>query len=153
MIIQYSPDGGEMQRFDAGRLRASEIQVIERTADGRWTDIKDDASRGDINAMRVIAWAIKKRTEPTLRFAAFDPFEDELRVLFDAREVRAYAENFVDRYASEPEQLAKTFGELRDAAADREACEQIITDVTVPKDPAPAAAGAGPLSACQRGRA
>ncbi|MFF4752651.1 hypothetical protein ACWD5R_11455 [Streptomyces sp. NPDC002514] len=138
MIIQYSPDGGEPQRFDAGRLRASEIQVIERTADGRWADIKASLRAGDVNALRTVAWAVKKRTEPTLRFAAFDPFEDELRVLLDAREVRAYAEGIADQYGADPEQLAAAFDELRDAAADREACEQAITAVTAPKDPAPA---------------
>jgi hypothetical protein len=137
LIIEYTPEGGEPQRFDAGRLRASEIQIIERTADEHWADIKKAMSAGDVNAMRTVAWAIKKRTEPTLRFAAFDPWDDELRVLLDAREVRAYADAFIEKYGAEPEQLADAFDELRDSAADREACEQIIADVTAPKDPAP----------------
>jgi hypothetical protein len=147
VIIQYSPEGSEPQRFDAGRLRASEIQVIERTADGRWADIKGAMAGGDINALRTVAWAIRKRTEPALRFAEFDPFEDELRALLDAREVRAYAEGIVDKYGTDPEQLAAAFAELRDVAADREACEQTITDVTAPKDPAPAEGQQSPASA------
>ncbi|MGI5436156.1 hypothetical protein ACQEV4_01240 [Streptomyces shenzhenensis] len=137
MIIEYTNDGGEPQRFDAGRLRASEIQVIERTADGRWNDIKALLPDGDINAMRTVAWVIKKRLEPTLRFADFDPFEDELRVLLDAEEVRGYAEGIVAKYGANPEELAEAFDELRDVAADREACEQAIADATAPKDPAP----------------
>lgn len=139
MIIEYTPEGGESQRLDAGRLRASEIQIIERTADGNWADIKQAVSAGDINAMRTVAWAVKKRTEPALRFAAFDPWDDELRVLLDAREVRAYADAFIEKYSDNPKQLADAFDELRESAADREACEQIIADVSAPKDPAPPA--------------
>jgi hypothetical protein len=137
LIIEYTPEGGEPQRFDAGRLRASEIQVIERTADGRWADIKEAMSEGDVNALRTVAWVIKKRQEPSLRFGAFDPFEDELRVRLDAREVRAYAERIFDKYGSDPDDLAAAFEELRDVAADSEACETAIADVTAPKDPEP----------------
>jgi hypothetical protein len=137
LIIEYTPEGGEPQRFDAGRLRASEIQIIERTADEHWGRIKEAMAAGDINAMRTVAWAVKKRSEPTLRFAAFDPWNDELRVLLDAREVRAYADAFVEKYRDEPDKLADAFDELRESAADREACEQTIADVSAPKDPAP----------------
>lgn len=146
MIIEYTPDGAEPQHFDAGRLRASEIQIIERTADGRWADIKDAMSEGDIGAMRVAAWAIRKRAEPSLRLADFDPFEDELRVRLDAREVRAYAERIYAKWGSEPDNLAEAFEELRESAFDREACEQVIADVTAPKDPAPAEQPQSPAS-------
>ncbi|MGW3024835.1 hypothetical protein [Streptomyces sp. NPDC001221] len=138
MIIQYTPEGASSQRLDAGRLRASEIQIIERTADGHWSDIKAAMTQGDVNALRVVAWVVKKRTEPALRFADFDPFEDELRVLLDAKETRAYAERIFEKFGGNPEDLAEAFDELRDAAADREACEAAIADVTAPKAPAPA---------------
>ncbi|MFE9098487.1 hypothetical protein [Streptomyces sp. NPDC007264] len=137
MIIEYTPEGGDTQRLDAGRLRASEIQAVERTADGRWDDIKAAMREGDINALRTVAWIVRKRTEPTLRYSDFDPFEDELRLRLDARETRAYAEGIVAKYGQDPEQLAEAFDELRDAAADREACEQAIADVTAPKAPVP----------------
>lgn len=136
MIIEYTPDGGDPQTLDAGRMRASEIQVIERTADRRWEQIKDAMGEGDINALRTVAWVIKKRTEPALRYGDFDPWDDELRVRLDAGEVRAYAERLFAKYGSDPEDLAAAFDELRDVAHDREACEQAIADVTAPKDPA-----------------
>ncbi|MGW1158425.1 hypothetical protein ACWD5Q_06530 [Streptomyces sp. NPDC002513] len=139
MIIEYTPEGASSQRLDAGRLRASEIQIIERTADGQWPAIKAAMTEGDVNSLRVVAWAVKKRTEPALRFADFDPFEDELRGLLDAKETRAYAERIFEKYGSNPEDLASAFDELRDVAADREACEAAIADVTAPKDPAPSA--------------
>lgn len=138
MIIIYSPEGTEPEHFDAGRMRASEIQIIERTADARWDDIREAMSDGDINAMRVVAWAVKKRTEPALRYSDFDPWEGELRVRLDGREVHAYAERIVAKYGDNPDDLAAAFDELRDSAADPEVAEKAIADVTAPKDPAPA---------------
>ncbi len=146
MIIEYTPEGGDAERLDAGRLRASEIQVIERTADGRWAEIREAMTQADINALRVVAWIIKKRTKPTLRFGDFDPWDDELRVFLDAKETHAYALGIFEKYGSNPDDLAEAFGELREATADREACEQAIADVTAPKDPAPAEEGASPVS-------
>lgn len=138
MIIVYTPEGGEPQRFDAGRLRASEIQIIERTADAAWRDVRDGVQEGAIGAMRVVAYVIQKRTNPTLKLSEFDPFEGELVARLDAREVRDYAEQIFAKYGDEPEDLAEAFGELRDVAADAETCEEIIADVTAPKAPEPA---------------
>lgn len=138
MIIIYTPDGGEEQRLDAGRLRASEIQIVERTADGHWPAIKKAMSEGDLGAMRTVAWVLMKRAEPALRYADFDPWEGELRARLDDREVRAYAEYLLGRYGANPDELAEAFDELRDSAANREAADAAIADVTAPKDPAPA---------------
>ncbi|WP_330265331.1 hypothetical protein [Streptomyces griseorubiginosus] len=140
MIIVFAPKDREQQTFDAGRgkLRASEIQIIERTADARWPDIKEGVARGDIHAMRVVVWAIRKRTEPALRFGDFDPFEGELYSRLDANEVRAYAESLFEQYRENPDDLAEAFDELRDSAFDPEDAATAIADVTAPKDPVPA---------------
>lgn len=138
MIIVYAPEGSDEQHFDAGRLRASEIQVIERTADDRWPALKAAMSEGDINAMRTVAWVIHKRTHAALRFGDFDPFEGELRVRLDDNEVGAYAQGIFDKYRDKPDDLDEAFDELRDAAHNREAADKAIAGVTAPKDPAPA---------------
>lgn len=138
MIITYSPEGAEPQHLDAGRMRASEIQIIERTVDGHWDAIREAMAEGEINALRVVAWAVKKRAEPTLRFADFDPWEGELRVRLDAREVGLWAARIFEKYRSNPDDLAEAFDELRDSAFDRADAEKAIADVTAPKDPAPA---------------
>jgi hypothetical protein len=140
VIIVYEPEGSEPQSFDAGRgkLRASQIQIIERTADARWSDIKEGVRAGDIHALRVVVWALRKRSEPTLKFGDFDPFEGELRSRLDAREVKAYAEALFEEYRENPDDLAEAFDELRDVAFDRADAEAAIADVTAPKDPAPA---------------
>ncbi|MFI0528548.1 hypothetical protein ACH3XX_00690 [Streptomyces scabiei] len=135
MIIEYTPAEGEPQYFDAGRMRASEIQIVERTADGSWPVIKNAMSKGDINAMRVVAWVIKKRSEPALRYGDFDPWDDEMRIRLDVQETRAWAESLFGEYAG-TEDLADAFDELRDVALDREACELAIADVTAPKEAA-----------------
>jgi hypothetical protein len=144
LIIIHTPEGGAEERLDAGRLRASEIQIVERTADRPWAQIKLGLGDGEINALRVVGWIVKKRAQPTLRFAEFDPWEGEIRSRLDARETRAYAEAFVQKFATDPEQLAAAFDELRDSAAEPEVCEQIIADVTAPKDPAPPEPAAEP---------
>lgn len=140
MIIIYEPQDGAERAFDVGpgRLRASEIQVIERTADARWDDIKESMGEGDLNAMRVTVWALLQREQPALRFAEFDPFEGELRSRLDAREARLYAERLHEKYREEPENLAAAFAELRDVVFDRDALEVAIADVTAPKAPATA---------------
>ncbi|MER5209390.1 hypothetical protein ABT063_02020 [Streptomyces sp. NPDC002838] len=138
MIIIYAPEGADEQHFDAGKLRASEIQIAERTAGANWRDIKEAVSEGEINAMRTVAWVIRKRAEPGLRYGDFDPWEGELRARLDAREVKGYAEALLEEYGSTPEALAEAFDELRDSAFNREDAEAAIADVTAPKDPAPA---------------
>ncbi|MEU6490394.1 hypothetical protein ABZ890_08370 [Streptomyces sp. NPDC046984] len=137
MIILYTPEGGETQHLDAGRLRASEIQIIERTADARWQDVQQGMKNGDINAVRSVAFVIKKRTEPSLRLAAFDPFEDEVQVKLDLRETRGYIQWALGRYASDPEGLEGAYEEIRDASIDPDAFDKILTEETAPKDPAP----------------
>ncbi|MFD5573975.1 hypothetical protein [Streptomyces cadmiisoli] len=140
MIITYAPEGGEPQHFDAGPrcLRASEIQIIERTADARWAEIKEAMRMGEIHALRTVAWVLKKRTDPTLRFSDFDPWEGELRVRLDAREAEGYAQAFVAKYSANPEELAEAFDELREMAHDPADAEAAIAAATAPKDPAPA---------------
>ncbi|PAZ15685.1 hypothetical protein CLM62_12880 [Streptomyces sp. SA15] len=146
MIIIYAPEGETEQHFDAGKLRASEIQIVERTLPGRWSEIKDAVSEGEINALRTVAWVIRKRTEPGLRYGDFDPWEGELRARLDAREVKGYAEALLEKYRANPDDLADAWDELRDSAFNREDADAAIADVTAPKDPAPAPEQESPAS-------
>lgn len=130
MIIVYTPEGGESERLDAGRLRASEIQIAERTADRPWDLLKAGLLDGDVTSLRTLAWVIKKRAEPSLRFAAFDPFEDELKVRLDARETHRYAAEMFERYGAEPAELAGAWAELREAADDLAVADAAIKEQT-----------------------
>ncbi|MFF9084427.1 hypothetical protein ACF1BR_32545 [Streptomyces rubiginosohelvolus] len=130
MIIIYTPEGGLSERLDAGRLRASEIQIAERTADRPWDVLRGGLVDGDVTAIRTLAWVVKKRTEPTLRFAAFDPFEDELVVKLDPRETHRYAAEMFERYGHDPDELAGAWAELREAADDPAIADAAIKEQT-----------------------
>ena len=138
MIIEYTPENGAAEVLDAGRMRASEVQAIEGASGMKWTEVLSGLEDGDILAIRVVGWAVKKRSNSSLRLAQFDPFDDEVRVRLDVKEVPRYAAHLVDRFGEDPEKLAAAFDELRGAAFDREACEVAIKEATAPKAPAPA---------------
>lgn len=137
MIIEYTPEGAETEVLDAGRMRASEVQIIERTADMKWDAVRAGLREGDVTAVRTVAYVLKRRAQPALRLADFDPFEDEIVVRLDAREVENMAADIFEVFGDKPEDLAAAFDELREAAFDREACELAIKEVQAPKAPAP----------------
>ncbi|MFJ6810659.1 hypothetical protein ACIQRK_32425 [Streptomyces anulatus] len=141
MIIIYSPEGGEPERLDAGRLRASEIQIAERTADRPWDVLKGSLVDCDVTALRTLAWVIKKRADPSLRFSAFDPFEDELKVRLDARETHRYAAEMFARYGHDPVELAGAWEELREAADDPAIADAAIKEQTDGPKAEPGASG------------
>lgn len=130
MIIVYTPEGGEPERLNAGRLRTSEIQIAERTADRPWDALKAGLKDGDATSVRTVAWVVKKRTEPNLRFGQFDPYEDELAVKLDDREVRRFAELMMNEYGDNPEELAAAWDELRDVADSPDVVEAAIREQT-----------------------
>ncbi|MFE3381930.1 hypothetical protein [Streptomyces anulatus] len=128
MIIVYTPEGGEPERLNAGRLRASEIQIAESNSHRTWDELRAGLLDGDITTLRVLAWVIKKRTTPTLRLTAFDPFEDELVVKLDARETHRYAAEMFERYSHDPAELAGAWAELREASDDPQVAEVAIKE-------------------------
>ncbi|WP_338699203.1 hypothetical protein V2W30_22685 [Streptomyces sp. Q6] len=138
MIIVYTPEGGEPETLDARRLRASEVMAIEKAADMKWAEVRQGLHEGDVTAVRTVAWALKRRNEPALRLAQFDPFDDELIVRLDAREVESFALQVYASFRDQPEELAAAWDELREAAHDKDACELAIKQAEeLPKDPGP----------------
>lgn len=103
MIIVYRPDGGEEQHLNARTLRVSEVSIVSRTIDQKWPQIQQGLSDEDLDAMRGVAWVIRKRTEPGLRFGDFDPGVDELTTRLDKSEVEAYVTGAVLVARQEPD--------------------------------------------------
>ncbi|MEV6651192.1 hypothetical protein [Streptomyces sp. NPDC051219] len=132
MIITYTPEGGEEQQLDAGRLRTSEIQIVERTADLVWPDVRQGLKDGNVTAIRAVAWVLLKRDQPGLKYGEFDPFEDQLGVRLDPREVERYAEFLTEAYRDEPEALEAAMAELQDAALDQDHATQVIAEAANP---------------------
>ena len=103
MIIVYAPAGGEKQHFDARTLRVSEVSIVARTIDQKWPAIQQGLGDEDLDAMRGVAWVIKKRAEPALRFGDFDPAVTELSTRLDKTEVESYVTSAVLVARQEPD--------------------------------------------------
>ncbi|WP_406457122.1 hypothetical protein OH768_24960 [Streptomyces sp. NBC_01622] len=143
MIIVYSPADGEKEEFDASTLRVSEVSIVQRTIDMKWDDIKAGLANDDPEAMRGVAWVIKKRSNPPLRYAEFDPGIEEIDTRLDKKEVRAWIGEALSLAAANPEvtgdDIAKALSGLPDAAQDPEHARQLIAEMTQDPKEEPAA--------------
>lgn len=129
MIIVYRPEGGEEQRFDTRMLRTSEAQIVERTVDMRWAQVKAGLREDDPAAMRGVVWVLMKRQTPSLRFSEFDPGVEELSARFDLREVAEYTDEALKAPISETER-AEALRELERFADDPAAAAVVIKERT-----------------------
>lgn len=137
LIVQYTPDGGEPEQYDARSLRTSEASIVQRTAGLKWGDIEEGLKTDDPESMRVIVWVLKKRAEPTLRYGDFDPMVSEMTTRMDRREVADYVENAFSVAETDSEvtrdQVAALLQRIVSVAADPEHAEQLIAEMK--KDP------------------
>ncbi|MEU1275339.1 hypothetical protein [Streptomyces sp. NPDC005799] len=141
MIIQYAPKEGEPEQFDARSLRTSEASIAQRTTGMKWGEIEGGLDTDDPEAMRVIVWVIKKRSQPSLRYGDFDPLIGELTTRMDQREVTEYVENAFAMAETDPEvsreDVAKVLQRVVTVAADPEHAERLIAEMARgPKEPA-----------------
>ncbi len=94
MLVTYTPDGGDQQRweFEPLKLKASEAELIEKRYGDRYSVWLDQARAGQVKARRVLLWHLLRRTHHTLRFEDTPDFTlAELTVehsLDELREVR-----------------------------------------------------------------
>jgi hypothetical protein len=145
LIIQYTPANGEPEQYDARSLRTSEASIAQRTAGMKWGEIESGLETDDPEAMRVIAWVLKKRVNPALRYSEFDPLIGEMTTRMDQREVTDYVENTYAMAETNPDvsrdDVAQVLQRIVRVAADPEHAER-----------AHRRAGARPKRAGQRGR-
>jgi hypothetical protein len=129
VIIIYTPAGGVSEQYDASTLRVSEASIVQRTVDMKWQDILEGLERDDLDAMRGIVWAIKKRSEPTLRFGDFDPGVTEMTSRMDKGEVERWVDNAFASADDEltPETVTRILlSRMPDVAADPEHARALI---------------------------
>ncbi|MFD9211587.1 hypothetical protein ACFVY9_00425 [Streptomyces sp. NPDC059544] len=143
MLIVYAPKDGEKQTFDARSLKVSEASIAQRTIDRPWGEIQKGVEEEDLEAMRVVAWVVKKRSHPSLRYAELDPGIEELYARLDKDEVENWL-NAALAVASmnqnlTPEKIRSTLAPLPYLAYDQEHAERLIEDALAdPKgEPAP----------------
>jgi hypothetical protein len=134
VIIVYTPADGEPEHFDVRSLKVSEVSIVSRTVDMRWPAIKEGLADEDLDAMRGVAWVIKKRTNPSLRFGEFDPGVDEMVTRLDKTEVENYVTEAVAIATQDPdvtgEQIAHALRDLPPAAFDPEHAQRVIEEKT-----------------------
>ncbi|MFD7093399.1 hypothetical protein [Streptomyces xanthophaeus] len=105
MIILYRPQGADEQEFDVRSVRTSEAQIVSRTTDMTWIEIKAGIRDDDPTALRGIAWVLLKRQTPSLRWSEFDPLIGELVTRFDDREIDEFVQELL-RLPEERQPLA-----------------------------------------------
>ncbi|MEU2233164.1 hypothetical protein [Streptomyces vietnamensis] len=150
MLIVYTHAvGGEVEHLDLRTVRTAEASIASRTADMSWRQLKERLGDDDPEAMRIVAWVIKKRATPSLRLQDFDPLVDELAVRLDKTEVEQWVTEAIAAVDDgvTPEQALLVLQPIVDAAVDPEfARELILRLAAAPKDPADSAAETAGLS-------
>ncbi|MFF5445495.1 hypothetical protein [Streptomyces sp. NPDC012888] len=130
MIILYRPeDGGDEQQYDMRTVRTSEAQIIERTTDMQWGQIKLGVRDDNPTALRGVVWVLMKRGNPSLRWGDFDPPVDSLTSRFDEREVALYAADIVKL---PEEQRPQAVAELRVYAANPDSVDIALKEASEP---------------------
>lgn len=92
MIVEYTPAGGNAERYDVRKLLTSEASAVSRALGMRWPEVKEGLSEDDPEAMRAIAWVMRKRQDPQLKYGDFDPGVDEVASKWDEREITSFVD-------------------------------------------------------------
>ncbi|MCP3820061.1 hypothetical protein NLX86_18770 [Streptomyces sp. A3M-1-3] len=139
MIIVYAPRDGEREHFDARSLRVSEASIVSRTTDMKWAEVQQSLQADDLEAMRGVAWVIKKRGNPSLRWDDFDPGVEELYTRLDKDEVVGWVNAGIAVATQNPDampaDIRAALSDLPSLAFDREHAERVIEEMVAdPKD-------------------
>lgn len=149
MIIVYSPEGGDVHRWDLKdvRIMAVEAEEVERVTDLDWAAARAKIVKGSMLALRAVAFVLLKREQPTLRYGQFNPAAAELDFEYNATEraaIRASIEADDDLSEAERAAILAEF-DTADAALDADGETPDAEDSeAVPKD---SDAGASPTAA------
>lgn len=142
MIIEYTPEGGEPEHYDARSLRTSEASIVQRTVGMKWAQVEEGLESDDPEAMRAIVWVLRKRSEPSLRYGDFDPLIGEMTSRMDRREVTEYVENAFRMAETDPDvdraAVAEVLQRIVKVSIDPEHAEQLIAEMQQGPKEAPA---------------
>lgn len=137
MIIVYAPEDGEREHYNARKLKVSEGSIAQRTIDKTFSEIRQGIEDEDPEVLRVVAWVMKKRSNPSLRFGEFDPGIEELYTRLDQQEVAGQITAALAVAAQNPDATAADIREALSAlpsiAFDPEHAEAAIEEMV--KDP------------------
>ena len=141
MLIVYTPaDGAETERFDVRSVRTSEASIVSRTVDMTWKQVKERLADDDPDAMRGVAWVIKKRSQPALRYGDFDPMLSELATRLDKQEIEEWVEAAIAAAPDAglaPDEIEQALSFIVEQADDPDHAKDTIRRLAAaPKDPA-----------------
>lgn len=141
MIIIYVPKDGEREHFDARSLRVSEASIVQRLLSRKWGEVEAGIREEDLEALRAVAWVVKKRSAPSLRYDDFDPGIDELGMRLDCDEVVAYVRQVIafataNNPDATPADIREALTELPNLAFEPEHAQRTVEELAAdPKDP------------------
>lgn len=129
MIVIYTdPADGAVHEYDADALTCGESDAISRAIDLPWPMMSQALRNQAPQAMRGIAWAWRKRAEPTLRFTHFDPLIKSLKAKFADDDIPDFLA-MLDRSKSfSPPEREQARDEVIAKAMDPDAARQIIAE-------------------------
>lgn len=98
MIVEYAPEGDKRRTWDLSKLKfmSPEAETVETLTDWTWAEAQQQLSKGSIRALRVFAYVLEKRDQPTLKWTRFTPAADELDYWLDDAERAALREQLED---------------------------------------------------------
>lgn len=143
MIVSYTPVDGPVEEVSTDDLSAIESSVIESATGLDWDDVEKALKGQSPTAMRAVLWAFRKRTEPTLRFSAFDVpgWKRRLKASLEYEDILDLVEGLRETQAQDPdedgfEQMLKYMRTMAHTPAD---VDRAVAE-TAPKAPAAPAA-------------
>lgn len=124
MIITYEQADGTTETVSTSDLSAIESADIEEAMAGTsWREVEDRLRAQDPTAMRAVLWAVRKRTERTLTFDAFDVpgWRRRLKARLEREEIDDVLSNLLAEAlaASEDSAIDVMLPHLRKLAHDR----------------------------------
>lgn len=132
MIVIYTPKGEEPGYYDAEELACSEADAVSRATELEWAAVGLALRRQAPSAMRAVAWAWRKRQEPTLRFSQFDPPLKALKARFSTEEIPDFLTQ-IDRSNFTEAERAQALREVVDMAVDPAEAQAVIDQASAPK--------------------
>lgn len=132
MIVIYTPKDAEGAEYDSEELACSEADAVSRATELQWAQMGQALRQQSPAAMRAVAWAWRKRAEPTLRLSQFDPPLKSLKARFSTDEIPDFL-RVVARSSFTPEQREQVYREVVDLALEPAEAERLVAEARDPK--------------------
>lgn len=124
MILVYRPTEGDEKRWDLDdtKVTFAEAKAAEHAGGFRWAERTGELTQGNVSALQAILWILRKREEPTLRFADLEDLDvDSVDTEYGAAEksfMRGFIENNAELTAEDKAAAIAALGFTAEEAAE-----------------------------------